>query len=134
MALKIVEIHPAEEPEALNTEWFIVENTGDNPFSTKNCTLSVTRRGGKKRIELGTLDPGFMLAPGEKVRVLTGNPGRKAHGKPPEDDTRNYNLFLGEQVLRGGAGTVLVFALRSHTLATAEYDPDAKKGIAPEKD
>ena len=130
MSLKIVEIHPAEQPEALNTEWFIIENAGENAFSTKNCTLSVTRRGGKKRIELGTLDPGFMLGPGERARVVTGNPGRKAHGKSPEDGTRNYNLFLGEEVLRGGAGTVLVFALRSHALATAEFDPDAKHGIA----
>jgi hypothetical protein len=132
MALKIVEIHPADEPDALNTEWFVIENTGDKAFSTKNCTLSVTRRGGKKRIELGTIDPGFMLGPGERARVVTGNPGRKAHGKSPEDSTRNYNLFLGDQVLRGGAGTVLVFALRSHALATAEYDPDAKNGIAAE--
>jgi hypothetical protein len=129
MALKITRIHPAEEPEALNTEWFMLENTGEKAFSTKNCTLSVTRRGGKKKTELGTLDPGFLLGPGEKMRVVTGNPGRKAHGKAPEDDTKNYNLFLGEQVLRG-AGTVLVFALRSHTLATAEWDPDAKTGIA----
>jgi len=132
MALKIVEIHPAGEPEALNTEWFIVENVGEKPFSTKNCTLSVTRRGGKKRVELGSLDPGFMLGPGERARLVTGNPGRKAHGKPPEDDVRNYHLFLGEPVLRGGGGTVLVFALRSHTLATAEFDPEAKNGIAPE--
>lgn len=129
MALKIVEIHPAEQAEALNTEWFILENGGEKPFSTKNCTLSITRRGGKKRVELGTLDPGFILAPGERVRVITGNPGRKAHGKAPEDDKRNYNLFLGEQVLRS-PGTVLVFALRSHTLATAEFDPDAKHCIA----
>jgi hypothetical protein len=129
MALKIVEIHPAEEPEALNTEWFVLENGGEKPFSTKNCTLGVTRRGGKKRVELGTLDPGFMLAPGERVRVITGSPGRKAHGKPPEDETRNYYLLLGDQVLRG-AGTVLVFGLRSHALATAEFDPDAKHCIA----
>ena len=133
MALTITKIHPAKEPEELNTEWFIVENTGEKAFSTKNWTLSVTRRGGKKKIELGTLDPGFLLGPGEKMRVVTGNPGRKAHGKAPEDDTPNYNLFLGEQVLRG-AGTVLVFALRSHTLATAEYDPDAKNGIAKPAD
>jgi hypothetical protein len=132
MALKIIEIHPAEDPEALNTEWIVIENTGENAFSTKHCTLSVTKRGGKKRIELGTLDPGFILGPGERARLITGNPGRKAHGKAPEDDLRNYNLFLGEQVLRG-AGTVLVFALRSHALATAEYDPEAKKGIAAEE-
>jgi hypothetical protein len=129
MALSIVEIHPAVEPDALNTEWFVVENNGDKPFSTKNCTLSVTRRGGKKKVELGTLDPGFTIAPGERVRVVSGNPGRKAHGKPPEDDTRTYHLFLADHVVRG-AGTMLVFALRSHTLATAEFDPDARTGVA----
>jgi hypothetical protein len=128
MPLEIKEIHPAVEPDALNTEWFILENSGDKPFSTKNCTLSVTRSGGKKKIELGTLDPGFTIAPGERVRVISGNPGKKAQGKSPEDDTRNYHLFLGAAVLRG-PGTVLVFALRSHTLATAEYDPDAKNGV-----
>ena len=132
MALKIVQIHPADEPEALNTEWFVLENVGDKAFSTKNCTLSVGRKGAKKRVELGTLDPGFVLAPGEKMRVVTGSQGKKVHGMPPEDGTGNYNLFLGEQVLRGGAGTVLVFALRSHTLATAEYDPEAKTGVAAE--
>jgi hypothetical protein len=131
MALSIVEIHPAVEPDALNTEWFVLENTGDKPFSTKNCTLSVSRSGAKKKIELGTLDPGFTIAPGERVRVISGNPGKKAHGKPPEDDTRNYHLFLGADVVRG-AGTVLVFALRSHTLATAEFDPAVKTGVAAE--
>lgn len=131
MALKIVEIHPAEQSEALNTEWFVLENGGDKPFSTKNCTLSITRRGSKKRIELGTLDPGFTIAPGERVRLVTGSPGKKVQGNPPEDDTRNYNLFLGSEVLRG-AGTVLVFGLRSHALASAEFDPTATGGVGAE--
>ncbi len=131
MALKIVEIHPAAEAEALNTEWFVLENVGDKPFQTKNCTLAVSRKGSKKRFELGTMDPGFTIAPGERMRVCTGNPGKKAHGTmPPEDELKNYSLFLGQPVLRG-AGTVLVFGLRSHVLATAEYDPDAKGGVAP---
>jgi hypothetical protein len=129
MALKIIEIHPAAEPEALNTEWFVLENEGDKPFSTKNCTLSVTRKNSKKKVELGSIDPGFTIGPGERVRVVTGNPGRKAHGAPPADDTRKYNLFLGAPVVRG-AGTVLVFSLRSHPLASAEYDPDSKTGVA----
>ena len=132
MALKIVEIHPAVEAETLNTEWFVLENVGETPFQTKNCTLAVSRKGSKKRFELGTLDPGFTIAPGERVRVITGNPGKKVHGAMPEEKgLKNYNLFLGQPVLRG-AGTVLVFGLRSHVLATAEYDPDAKTGVAAE--
>ena len=135
MALKIVEIHPAAEAEALNTEWFVLENTGEKPFQTKNCTLSVSRKKGGKRMELGTMDPGFTIAPGERFRIVTGNPGKKAHGAMPDETggVKNYSLFLGSPVVRG-AGTVLVFGLRSHVLATAEYDPDAKSGVAPDAD
>ena len=132
MALKIVEIHPAVEPDALNSEWFVLENTGEKPFQTKNCTLSVSRRGSKKRVELGSIDPGFTIAPGERVRVVTGNPGKKVHGALPGDDLKNYNLFLGAPVLKG-AGTLLLFGLRSHVLATAEYDPEVKTGVAAEE-
>lgn len=133
MAIRIVEIHKADKPKALNTEWFVVENTGDAPFSTRNCTLSITRKGSKKKTELGTIDPGFTLPAGGRTRVITGNPGRKAHGKPPADDVPNYNLFLNAPVLRG-AGSVLVFSLRSHELATAEYDPESKSGVAAEEE
>jgi hypothetical protein len=129
MALRIIQIHPAEDAQALNTEWFVIENTGEKVFHTKHCVLGVTRGTGKARGELGTLDPGFTIAPGEKVRLVTGNPGRKAHGTAPEDDIKNYNLFLGASVLQG-AGTVLVFSLRSHELARAEFDPKQKNGIA----
>lgn len=129
MLLKIVEIHPAASAKELNTEWFVIENGSESSFSTKNCTLAVTRKNSKKKTELGTLDPGFPLAPGERVRVITGNPGRKAHGKAPDDDLRNYHLFLGGPVVRG-SGTVLVFSLRSHVLATAEFDPAADQGVA----
>ncbi len=130
MAIRIIEIHPADDPKSLNTEWFVLENAGDKPFSTRNCTLGVSR-GGKKRVDLGTLDPGFTLAPGDKVRVITGSPGKKAHGKAPEDGVTNYSLFLNAPVLRG-PGTVLVFHLRSHVLATAKYDPAAAAGVAQE--
>ena len=129
MELKIVEIHAAENKEALNTEWFVLENTGDTSFNTKNCTLSVTRGSGKARGSLGTLDPGFTMNPGDKVRVITGSPGKKAHGKAPEDEIENYYLFLGSQVLRG-KGTVLVFSLRSHSICRAEFDPESQNGVA----
>ena len=132
MAIRIVEIHPAENPKALNTEWFVIENIGDSAFSTRNCTLSVARKGSKKKTDLGTIDPGFTLAPGARTRVITGNPGRKAHGKPPTDDVPNYNLFLNASVLRG-AGSVLTFRLRSHILAVVSYDPDSDAGVAAEE-
>lgn len=131
MDLKITAIHAAESKKALNTEWFVLENVGDAPFNTKNCTLSVTRGKAKARGSLGTLDPGFTIGPGEKVRVITGNPGKKAHGKAPDDGLENYYLFLGAPVLRG-KGTVLVFGLRSHPLCRAEFDPESDGGVKPE--
>jgi hypothetical protein len=131
MALRIVEIHPAEDSSALNTEWFVLDNAGDKPFHTKNCSVGVSRPGQKKRREFGTLDPGFPLLPGEKVRIVTGNPGRKVHGKPPEDGVKNYHLFLGEVLLKG-SGTTVTLSLRSLAVASASFDPKGKGGIAKE--
>ena len=129
MAIRIVEIHAADQSEALNTEWFILENNGDKSFSTRNCALMVSMKGKKKRTQLGTMDPGFTLTPGQRVRVITGHPGRKAHGQPPEDGVDNYALFLNEPVLRG-KGTVLTVTLRSLSITKATYDPDAAAGVA----
>ena len=42
--------------------------------ATEATKVSVARPGQKTKRELGTLDPGFPLAPNEKVRVITGNP------------------------------------------------------------
>ncbi len=129
MAIVFTEIHPAESPEQLNTEWFILRNDGEKPLSTRNCNLVVSRKGSKKQSSLGTMDPGFSLAPGESVRVVTGNPGRKAHGSAPTDDIRNYNLFLAAPVLKG-SGTILTVSLRQLSLASAEFSKEAKDGLA----
>ena len=130
MDVRIVEIHAADSKKALNTEWFVLENTGDGPFTTANCSLALTRGSGKGRGSLGTFDPGFTMAPGEKVRVVTGNSGKKAHGKAPEEEgLENYYLFLGSPVLRG-KGSVLVMVLRSLEICRAEFDPKEKSGIA----
>ena len=129
MAIKIVEIHAADSPTELNMEWFILENDGDKPFSTRNCSLVRSRKGSKKKAVLGTMDPGFVVAPGEKVRVHTGHPGRKSHGAPPKDDARVYNLFLNDSVL-AGEGTILTLTLRSAKVARATYDPEGARGIA----
>jgi hypothetical protein len=132
MAISIVEIHASADRKQLNTEWFVLTNDGDKPFSTKNCTLHVGRKGSKKRKQLGVMDPGITLAPGEKVRVVTGNPGKKAHGKMPEGELQNYSLFLGAPVLMG-SGTELLVSLRSMPLARAVFDANAKFGIASDE-
>lgn len=69
------------------------------------------------------------MAPGERVRVITGNPGKKAHGKPVADDIKNYHLFLAAGWYKG-PGTVLSMSLRSRELAKAVYDPKADGGVA----
>jgi hypothetical protein len=128
MAIRIVEIHPAEDTAALNTEWFIVENAGDKPFSTKNCSLG-TARGGQRPKAIGTIDPGFVVAPGEKYRIVTGRPGKKAHGEPPDDGVPTYHLFLAAPVFKI-PGTVLAISLRTLEVARATFDPAAKTGVA----
>ncbi len=133
MELTVTEIHPAESPKLLNTEWFILKNGGEKTFHTKNCTLSVAKPGQKKRRDIGTMDPGVQLSPGERVRVITGNPGRKAHGKAPEDDVQNYHLFLGSQVLQG-SGCQVTLSLRSLVLVQAKFEKSAKNGVAAAAD
>ena len=128
MAIRIVQITSAKDSKALNTEWFVVENTGDKPFSTKNCAVGVSR-GGQRPKPIGTVDPGFVIGPGEKHRVVTGRPGKKVHGKPPEDDIPNYHLFLGSTMLKG-AGTVVTISLRTAEVAKAIFDPASDTGIA----
>ena len=62
-------------PEALNSEWVILENDGKAPFNTRGCGMTVGRTGSAKKSLLGIIDPGFVLQPGERMRMCTGNPG-----------------------------------------------------------
>lgn len=130
MAIRIIEIHPADPSDALNSEWFVLENQGEKPFSTRGCTLTVARKGQPKKALLGTIDPGFVIGANEKVRVITGHPGRKAHGDLPAEDIKQYNLFLNESVLRG-PGCTLTLALRSLPVTKATYEPEAAGGVKP---
>lgn len=129
MAIRFVEIHAATDPEQLNTEWVVLENDGKLPFNTRGCGMTVSRKGQKKRSELGIIDPGFVLHPGERMRMVTGNPGTKAHGDPPpEDEVKNYFLFLPQLILRGD-GTILTLTLRGMPVSKAEYAADAPRGV-----
>jgi hypothetical protein len=129
MAIRIVEIHPAGDPQHLNTEWVVLENDGKNPFQTRGCGMTVSKRGEKRRSQLGIIDPGFLLAPGEKVRMLTGSPGREAEGPVIEDAIKNYYLLLPKLIVQG-PGTVLTLTLRGLAVCKAEFDPKAPSGVA----
>jgi hypothetical protein len=129
MAIRFCEIKAAESEEALNTEWVILENAGKAPFNTRGCGMTVGRRGSNKKSLLGIIDPGFVLHPGEKMRMCTGSPGTQAHGTAPEDDVKNYFLFLPKTYLGGGAGTVLTLVLRGLPVSKAEFDPSVPGGV-----
>ena len=131
MAIRFVEIKPAENPEALNTEWVILENTGKTPFSTRGCGMTVGRRGSNKRSLLGIIDPGFVLHPGERMRMCTGSPGTQAHGTAPEDTTKNYFLFLPKPYV--APNVVLTLVLRGLPVSKAECDPQQPGGVVTAK-
>jgi hypothetical protein len=133
MAIRFVEIKAAENTEQLNSEWVILENVGKTPFNTRGCGMTVGRRGSAKKSLLGIIDPGFVLEPGQKMRMCTGNPATEKHGQPPpEDQVKNYFLFLPRTYLKG-QGTVLTLVLRGLPVSKVEYDPTMPGGISPTK-
>ena len=129
MAIRFVEIKASENPEALNSEWVILENNGKVPFNTRGCGMTVGRRGSAKKSLLGIIDPGFVLAPGERMCMLTGNPGTQAHGPAPDDGIPNYHLFLPRTYVLA-PGTVLTLVLRGLPVSKAEFDPAQPDGLA----
>ena len=130
MPLVIRELHRPSKPDMLNEEWLLVENTGPNPWSSQGCAITVARSGNERPRPLGTLDPGFVLQPKEKIRLVTGSPSKKAQGAPPDDkEVKNYHLFLKEPML-ARPGTVVRVALKQMELAKATFTPDAKNGVA----
>jgi hypothetical protein len=131
MPIRFVEIKASDNPETLNAEWVILENDGKQPFNTRGCGMTVGRKGSNKKSMLGIIDPGFVLNPGDRVRMCTGNPGTQAHGAAPEDGVKNYFLFLPKTYLAGGAGTVLTLVLRGLPVSKAEFDPAQPNGVAP---
>ena len=129
--ISIRELHAGASATTLNQEWFIVENVSGRAFSTTGCTVAVGKGKNARVKPVGTLDPGFTLAAEEKVRVITGNPGKKAHGAAPaEDGIKNYHLFLTSPLLTG-PGSVVAMSLGQHELARAVFDPKSKTGLAP---
>src|SRR5262249_45538088 len=130
MRIAIREIHAAPSATSLNSEWFVVENVGDRPFSTAGCSVSVGKGAKATRLRsVGTMDPGFTLAAGERVRVVTGNPGKKAHGATPPAELKTYHLFLSAPLV-AGPGSVVAMTLKQHELARATFDPEAADGVA----
>jgi hypothetical protein len=128
MAIRFVEIKASENPETLNSEWVILENVGKTPFHTRGCGMTVGKRGSAKKSLLGIIDPGFVLQPGDKIRMCTGNPATEAHGKlPDEAGVKNYSLFLPRTYVKDGV--VLTLVLRGLNVAKAEFDATSADGV-----
>jgi hypothetical protein len=77
------------------------------------------------------MQPGFVLHPGEKVRVVTGTPSKKSQGTPPAEEPglKTYHLFLRESVL-ARPGAQLIVQLKQLELARTTFDPNTATGIA----
>jgi len=108
VALTVSEVHRRPDERRLNEEWILVENQAQAPQATRGCRVLHYKRGAKKGVEVAKLDPGFVLSPGEKIRLVAGNPGTKAHGKAPEDGIEAYYLFMKVPLLKGREGMVRV--------------------------
>lgn len=130
MALVFEEMHAAPDRKRTNEEWFVLANHGPAPVSTAGLRVIVAARGKRGSI-LGQIDPGFVLQPGEKILIVSGIPGRKSHGTPPErDGLRTYHLLSPEPLLRGD-GTTLKLALNQLELVKGVYSASAPAGVAP---
>ena len=132
MALVFRSLHRPKNTEHLNEEWFLLENTGPGDINAHGCALTVQRNAHDRPRPLGTLDPGFVLHPNEKIRLVTGTPSKKKEGTPPDEkEVKNYHLFLKEPVL-ARPGLVVSIALHQQELAKATFEPSKPHGLGSE--
>lgn len=135
MSLVFREAHAAPDKKKLNEEWFLLENTGASAINTRGLQVlsgHVDRAKGRGSF-LGTIDPGFMLQPGEKIVIASGSPGKKSQGEPPAPDKlRVYHLLQRERLLQG-AGTIIRLTLNQMEIARLIFDPSTPTGVAADK-
>lgn len=129
MPLVFEEIHVASHPKKINEEFFLLANTGAAAINTAGMQVIINRPG-KRGSVMGQLDPGFVLQPGEKILVISGIPGKKAQGEPPQrEGIRTYFLFQREVLLKGN-GATLRLALNQVDVARVTYDSNSASGMA----
>jgi len=129
VALLFREAHAAPDKKQINLEYFILENAGATSINTGGLQVIASKKG-KRGSVLGVIDPGFMLQPGEKILVVSGVPGKKSHGDPPNrDGMRTYHLFQQSPLLTA-SGTIIKLALNQLQIAKLVYDPKAPQGVA----
>jgi hypothetical protein len=127
------EAHAAPDKKKINEEWFVLENTGAASINTRGLQVLAGKKGQRGSF-LGTIDPGFMLQPGEKIVVASGSPGKKSQGETPvPDKMRVYHLLQRECLLQGG-GTTIRFTLNQMEIARLLFDPAAPGGVGQDKE
>jgi hypothetical protein len=128
MALLFREAHAAPDKKKINEEWFILENTGASAVNTRGLQVLQGKQGQRGSF-LGTIDPGFMLQPGEKILLASGSPGKKSQGETPAPDKmRVYHLLQRERLLLG-SGTIIRLMLNQMEIAKLIFDPAAPNGV-----
>lgn len=131
MALKIIEIRSCKDPKELNTEWIVVENTGEVLLNLRGCEIAKGNPHSRKNHTVAKMDPGFTLNPKEKKRIVSGNPRSTVQGGAPSDKIENYFLFLKVPYVTKGEMSVRI--LRGQGLvAQAVWDQEQKTGVAAE--
>jgi hypothetical protein len=132
MALLFREAHAAPDKKKINEEWFILENTGASAVNTRGLQVLQGKQGQRGSF-LGTIDPGFMLQPGEKILLASGSPGKKSQGETPAPDKmRVYHLLQRERLLIG-SGTIIRLMLNQMEIAKLVFDPAAPGGVGADK-
>jgi hypothetical protein len=127
------EAHAAPDKKKINEEWFVLENTGASAINTRGLQV-LSGKAGQRGSFLGTIDPGFMLQPGEKIVVASGSPGKKSQGEAPAPDKmRVYHLLQRERLLQG-AGTIIRLTLNQMEIARLVFDPASPNGVGQDKD
>lgn len=96
MAQLILEtINRAEDKKQINGEWLLLHNESETPFNAEGCSITVSAGGARPRT-VTTLKAGLIIQPKEKVRLVSGAPGKKSQGEAPKEEkgVRNFHLFL----------------------------------------
>ncbi len=129
MSLVFEEVHAAPDRKKVNEEWFVLANGGASAVSTTGLNVIVQKKA-KRGSVVGQIDPGFVLQPGDKILVVSGVPGKKSQGEPPQrEGLRVYHLFLREPLLDGD-GTTVRLSLNQFEVARVTYDKNAANGVA----
>lgn len=96
--LKLQTLTPATDRKLLNTEWVELINESETTFNTEGCSITIGKPGGGKARPrtVTTLKAGLIIKAGERVRLVSGSPGKGSQGEAPaeEEGVRNYHLFL----------------------------------------